>query len=374
MATLIAPEEPVGPRSEEPWPEFSRTPHASPPSAASAAARRSTGSRGLAGGPARVTFLVALLVVVTIAGIAIGQALEPGTGTSSATSTTTVPRARPPRVRALAWGPLAASVYGTLPVGGDRTGAAITGRTLVVVGGAGSNKVLAGPLGGKLVVVAKLPQRLSATQAFALGGTVYSLGGEQGNTPTDQIFRIDLGSHRAIPAGTFDEPLAESGVVVRGPSAYLAGGWTGTKYATAILKFTPPSGIALIGRLPVGLRSAAVALLGSTLYVAGGRTEHGLSREVYAVDLKTGKVSVFGRLPQALEQSVLVVATSGLFVLGGETAAGKHVRTVIRVDPVTGYATTVGTITNPFSSAAAVPAGERTIVVVAPAGTVYRVG
>ena len=322
-------------------------------------------------------FLLASLIVVTIAGIAIGQALEPGRARTSASSTstgTTVPHVRPPRVRVLDWGPLGATPYGTLPVVGERAGAAVIGRTLVVVGGTGSNEILAGPLGGKLASVAKLPQRLAAVQAFALGGTVYSLGGEQGNTPTDRIFRIDLGSGRVVPAGTFDEPLAESGVAVSGKSAFLAGGWTGTKYATAILKFTPPSGIALVGRLPVGLRSAAAALLGSTLYVAGGRTEQGLSREVYAVDLATGKVSVFGRLPQPLEQSVLVVATSGLFVLGGKTAAGKAVRSVIRVDPVTGYATTAGTMTKPFSGAAAVPAGERTIVVVGPAGTVYRVG
>jgi hypothetical protein len=314
---------------------------------------------------------------VTIAGIAIAQALQPGrarTAVTSTTTRTTVPRVRPPQVRGLAWGPLTARPYGSLPVGGARVGAAVAGPTLVVVGGAGSNRVLAGPVGGKLAVVAKLPQRLAAVQAFSLGGTVYSLGGEQGATPTDRIFRIDLRAHRAIPAGTFDEPLAEAGVAALGKSAYLAGGWTGTKFATAILKFTPPSGISLIGRLPVGVRSPAVALLGPTLYVAGGRTAHGLSRDVYAVDLQTGKVSVFARLPQALEQSVLVTATSGLFVLGGKTAAGKTVGSVIRVDPVTGYATTVGTMKKPFFGAAAVPAGERTIVVVAPAGMVYRVG
>ena len=159
-----------------------------------------------------------------------------------------------------------------------------------------------------------------------------------------------------------------------GKSAYLAGGWTGTKYATAILKFTPPSGISLIGRLPVGLRSPAVALLGATLYVAGGRSAHGLSREVYAVDLATGKVTAFARLPQALERSVLVAAPAGLFVVGGKAAAGTDTRSVVRVDPVTGYATTVGTMPNALSGAASVPAGERTIVVVAPAGSVYRVG
>ena len=373
----MPPEEPVRPRSEEPWPELPGVPLASPPPETPRAALPSTWSSRLGRGPFRVTFLLALVVVVTIAGIAIAQALEPGTPKAVVTSTTTrttVPHVRPPHVRGVHWGPLTATAYGTLPVGGAGGGAAIAGTTLVVIGGTGSNQVLAGPVGGKLAPVAKLPQRLAAVQAFSLGGTVYSIGGEQGNTPTDQIFRIDLRSRRAVLVGTFDEPLAESGVAVRGSSAYLAGGWTGTKYATAILKFTPPHGIALIGRLPVGLRSPAAALLGPTLYLAGGRTAHGLSREIYAVDLATGKVSVFGKLREGLEQSVLVAATSGLFVLGGKTAAGKAVPSVIRIDPVTGYATTVGTMAKPFSGAAAVPAGERTIVVVAPAGTVYRVG
>ncbi len=373
----MPPEEPVALRSEEPWPLLSGTPHASPPTEISPPSRGS-GGRGLLGGqPFRIVFLLAALVVVTIAGIAIGQAFEPGTAatsTSSTSTTTTTTRARPPRVPTLHWGPLAATADGTLPVGGGRAGAALAGTTLVVVGGTGSNEVLAGPLGGKLAAVAKLPQRLAAVQAFSLGGTVYSLGGEHGNTPTDRIFRIDLSSGRALPAGSFDEPLAEAGVAVGGKSAYLAGGWTGTKYATAILKFTPPNKVVLIGRLPVGLRSPAVALLGQTLYVAGGRTAQGLSRAVYAVALATGKVSLFGRLPQALEQSVLVAATSGLYVLGGEAADGKAVSSVIRVDPVTGYATAVGTMSRPFAGAAAVPTGERTIVVVAPAGSVYLVG
>ncbi len=71
---------------------------------------------------------------------------------------------------------------------------------------------------------------------------------------------------------------------------------------------------------------------------------------------------------------MLVVAPSGLFVLGGKTAAGKVVSTVVRIDPVTGYTTSEGTMAKPFSGAAAVPAGEQTILVVAPAGTVYRLG
>ena len=185
VASVMPSEEPLRPSSEAPWPEFRSGLYASPPPAAPAAVRSGTATRRLGGGPARVVFLLASVVVVTIAGIAIGQSFSPGVATTSVLSTTaqtTVPRVRPPRVAALEWGPLTATRYGTLPVGGDRPGAAIAGSTLVVVGGAGSNEVLAGPVGGKLAPVAKLPQRLAAVQVFALGATVYALGGEQGTT------------------------------------------------------------------------------------------------------------------------------------------------------------------------------------------------
>jgi hypothetical protein len=328
------------------------------------------------GGAFRIIFLVGLLAIVTIGGIAVGRSLEPGGSSavaSTSTTVTTVPHPRKPRVRSLVWGPLAALPFGTLPDGSALAGAAIEGPTLVVAGGSSSRNVLAGPIGGKLAPVATLPKPLAAAEVFGRSGSVYVLGGEHGSAVADQIYRIDLSSGKAVRAGTFEEPLAESGVASRGSSVYFAGGWTGTQYATAILKFAPPGTSKLIARLPDGLRGPAVALLGQTLYVAGGRTETGLSKKVYAVDLDTGKVSIFGTLPQGVEQSILVVSAEGIFMLGGETAAGKAVDTVVRIDPITGYATDVGKLTTPFTGAADVPAGQRTIVVVAPAGTVYRV-
>ncbi|HEY4348182.1 MAG TPA: hypothetical protein VGM80_11385 [Gaiellaceae bacterium] len=320
--------------------------------------------------------LLASLFLVTMLGIVVGQSLEPSgpaVAVSTSTTVTTVPRIKKPRIVPQHWGPLNAFKFGKLQAGGGGGGAAISGSTLVVVGGTGSREVFTGPAGKELTEFARFAKPLAAPEVFALGSRVYALGGEYGGTPTASIERIDLVKRKVIAAGSFEEPLAEAGVAVTGTSVYLAGGWTGEKYATAILKFVPPGTSTLVARLPEGLRSPAVTVLGQVLYVAGGRSEQGLSKNIYAVDLSTGKVSVFGTLPQAVQGAMLIASTDGLLLVGGRTAAGEAVRSVVRIDPVTGYATQVGAAPTPIDGAVAVPAGSRTIIVVAPAGTVYRV-
>ena len=369
-------------RSEEPWPELEEGQAGAP--APGTPGRGARGSRTAAGTAFRVSFLLAGLFLVTVIGIAVGRSLtgsariaSPGVtsaaSTTSTTATTTRPKTRP-KAPAVHWGPLPVTAYGGLPAVGDLPAAAVSGKTLVVIGGVGSDSVLAGPLGGRLATVARLPRRLAAVEAFTLGGTVYSLGGEDGTSVSNAIYRIDPATRSAVPAGTFEEPLAEAGVAVVGRSAYLVGGWTGSQYASAILKFTPPGGGSLVARLPEGVRSPAVVMLGSTLYVAGGLTQQGLSRKVYAVDLATGTVKPFGTLPQGLEQGSLVVAPSGIFLVGGRGANGKPVDSVVRIDPVTGYAVNVGTTRAPLAGAATVPTGSRTLMVVAHAAAVYRLG
>ena len=129
-------------------------------------------------------------------------------------------------------------------------------------------------------------------------GRSTSSGGEQGGKPADDLLRIDLATGRGRTVAKFEEPLAEAGVATKGGAVYLAGGWTGEKYATAVLRFTPPDKVELVARLPDGVRSPAVVRLGHTLYVAGGRTSRGLSRGVYAVDLSSGAVTRLGLLPK----------------------------------------------------------------------------
>ena len=330
----------------------------------------------------KVIALVALLGIVTAAGIAVGRAVEPSHHTAATTVTFTTstasaipaPPPRPPAHKVtFAWGPLVVQSYGKLPPGPPNAAAALVGTTLAVVGGTGTGLVLAGPPGGKLVPVARLSRPRASAQAFELGGDLYVLGGEQAGKPADDVLRIDLGTGRGKTVAKFVEPLAEAGVVTSGKTIYLVGGWTGEKYATAILKLTPPATTTLLARLPDGLRAPAVARLGHTLYVAGGRTASGPSARVYAVDLTSGVVTPLAELPSPVQGAVLVPSGTALYLLGGTGPGGKPSRAVIRIDPATGKPTSAGRLPKALVGAAAVPAGSRTLVVDPSAGAIYRI-
>jgi sugar lactone lactonase YvrE len=100
-------------------------------------------------------------------------------------------------------------------------------------------------------------------------------------------------------AGHFIEPLADAGAVGRGGSLYLAGGWTGVKVATAVLRWSPGQTAALVARLPVGLRAASAAFIGGRLYVNGGTPP-----AVFVVDLSSGTVVRAATIPPQLRRPV----------------------------------------------------------------------
>ena len=328
----------------------------------------------------KVALLIGLLGVVTFLAIVVGRALKPSSSTVATTASVPVTttahrprraRARPPAV--VRWGPLAARVVGRFAPAA-RASVAVAGSKLVVAGGTGSDRVLIGPVGGRLRRAGKLPGKRAAAAAFTFGGSVYLLGGENGAIATDQIVRIDPESGRTVSAGTFEEPLAEAAVGVSGGSVYLVGGWTGQKYATAILRFTPGGAPSLVARLPQGVRAPAMAIVGHRLILAGGLTEQGVSRQVYAIDLASGGVKALGALPQGLERSALVAVGSRLYLFGGLGADRAPVATVVRIDPSSGKATAVGTMPQPLADAAAVAAGSAALLVDTRRGVVYRLG
>jgi hypothetical protein len=359
---------------EAPWPVLQKEPPPPPPEE-----EKWEGRDDRSGPLVRVAGLIGLVAVVTAAGIALGRAVAPSHPKATATApvtTSSTPTLPPPRVVhkvTYKWGPLKVQPYGKLPAGPPNAAAAVVGRKLAVVGGNGTGLVLAGPLGGKLVPVALVSSPRTSSEAFALGGMLYVVGGEVRGKPTDDVLRIDLATGRGRTVSKFDEPLAEAGVVTRGGNAYLVGGWTGDQYGTAILKFTPPGAISLVTRLPEGTRSPAVVRLGHTLYVAGGRTEQGLSGQVFAVDLDSGTVTRLPALAHPVTGALLVSSGSDLYLLGGTGPGGKPSAAVVRIDPATGRSSPAGRMPKALAGAAAAPAGTRTLVIDPRAGAVYRI-
>ncbi len=316
--------------------------------------------------------VVALLVLLAAAGILGGRALRGGDDAVTPTTSPSTPTLTRPKVvsptptEPPAWGPLTAEPVGQLALPLEGAAAAVVGRRLVVLGGRSSGEptaaVLLGAPDGVVPRVASLPSPLAEGVPLVQPGAVYVIGGERGETVTDEIVRFDLSTRAMTSVGRFVEPLAGAGHVQVDDSVVIVGGWTGEKLATGVLRYSLDGSPTLVARLPEATRDPAVALLGDRIYVAGGLTAAGPSKNVYAVELASGTVTLVGELARAVSSAVLVVSGGQLYLLGGRAAAGP-VATVTRIDPRTGAITAAGRMPRPLAGAEAVRLGGATLVV-----------
>ncbi len=118
----------------------------------------------------------------------------------------------------------------------------------------------------------------------------------------------------------------------------------------------------------------AVARIGDTVYVAGGASAHGLSRQLITVNLVSGKVTVLATLPAAVEQATLLVARSRLYLIGGSGAGGRPSTDVVEIDPRHGRAHSVGRAPVPLVGATPISVGSTSYLVDTARGLVYRIG
>ena len=235
-----------------------------------------------------------------------------------------------------------------------------------LVGGSSSDQVLMGTA-AHLHRIASLPVPTHDAAAARVHGIVYLFGGGQAAS-TDAIVRIDPFRRAAVPAGTLGEPLSDLGAATVGGKTYLVGGYTGSRYATAVLRFRPGLQPTVATRLPAGLRYAGVASLGPKLYVAGGLTVAGPSRAVYAVDPNTGSVTKVATLPRPLDHVALASLGSRLLLVGGGS------RQVLAIDPRAGTVTPVANLPQPLNDPAAVAVKGRVLVLGGGTNAVYALG
>jgi outer membrane protein assembly factor BamB len=255
---------------------------------------------------------------------------------------------------------------GRLPEAASRiAAAALPGGKVVVAGGltAGGSAtwVLAGTP-AHLRLTGRLPQATHDAALAVLGGSAFLVGGGE-SVSVDQVIRV---YPRVAAAGRIGEPLSDLGAASVGGTAYLVGGYTGTQYATAVLRFRPGRAATVVARLPSGLRYAGVAALGGRIYVAGGVTTAGDSSAVYAVDPAAGKVTRVATLPSPIAHAALGALGGRLYLVGGESGARPRSQ-VLAIDPGTGSVTTAGSLPGPHADPAAVTVG-REIVVLGGAG------
>jgi hypothetical protein len=197
--------------------------------------------------------------------------------------------------------------------------------------------------------------------AALVDGKVLLFGGGEA-VSTDAIVGVDPRTGAARAAGRLDEPLSDLGAVSIGGRAYLVGGYTGSKYATAILRYDGGGRTSVVARLPSGTRYAGVAADGRTIYVAGGLTPAGPTAAVYAVDVGNGRVRRIATLPQPLDHAAAAVLGKTLYVIGGRTDGGDATARVLEVDLPTGRVTAAPVLPKPLADPTAVVVGRRVVV------------
>jgi hypothetical protein len=273
---------------------------------------------------------------------------------------------------------LKARRIGSLPQATSRIAALALpgGRVLALgglAGGGSTDEILAGRP-SSLRRVGRLPVATHDAAAALDGGSAYLLGGGEA-VSTDTVVRVDPRTGRARRYGSLGEPLSDLGAArIRG-RAYVVGGYTGSRYATAVLRFRPGASPTLVTRLPVGLRYAGVAAAGGKIYVAGGLAPAGETRAVFAVDPATRSVRRIATLPFAVAHAALAGLGGSLYLIGGRAASGASLATVLRIDPATGSVARGGRLPRPLQDPAAVTVGKR-IVVLGGSGSsaVYALG
>jgi hypothetical protein len=257
---------------------------------------------------------------------------------------------------------------GSLPQPVSRMAAAVLpdGRILALgglVNGTSSDQILLGSP-AELRPVGRLPAPThDAAAAFA--GSAYLFGGGRA-VSTDSVVRVDPRTGAARSAGSLGEPLSDLGAATVNGTAYIVGGYTGTRFATAVLRFSPGRSPQVVTRLPAGLRYAGVAPLGGKIYVAGGLTTSGDSRAVLAVDPARRTVTRVASLPAPAAHVALAPLGSRLLLVGGGS------QWIIAIDLHSGRVAVVGRLPRALADPAAIALDGRVYVLGGGSNAVYE--
>ena len=260
---------------------------------------------------------------------------------------------------------------GSLPQAVSRLAAVALGdgRVLVLgglVAGSSSDEVLLGQP-ERLRLVGRLPVATHDAAAAQVGRAAYLFGGGQA-VSTDAVIRVNPTTGAAVRAGSLGEPLSDLGAATIRGKTYLVGGYTGSRFATAVLRFLPNHSPRVVARLPQGLRYAGVAALDGRIYVAGGLTTSGVSRRVLAVDPLAGTVTQVATLPRPLAHVALARAGSQLLLVGG---GSRH---VLDIDPRAGTVSVAANLPEPLTDPAAVSRNGRVLILGGGSSAVYALG
>ncbi len=148
-----------------------------------------------------------------------------------------------------------------------------------------------------------------------------------------------------------------------GQTAYVVGGYDGARSFDSILAWRPGTAPRLVGRLPFGLRYAAVAPAAGRLIIAGGSSPSGVSDTIFSFDPATGSLKQVGRLPVPVTHASAAGLDGRVVLVGGRRqTSGGQTRSILEIDPDSGAVRQLGRLPNPLSDAAVATVGGKLVV------------
>jgi hypothetical protein len=260
-----------------------------------------------------------------------------------------------------------------LPSGISREVVLAAGRNLLIIGGLNQQSVTTStvtrlnPVTGRTARAGSLAAPTHDAAGAVLGGRPYVFGG--GAVASIRDVQALTGSRTAAVAGQLPRPRSDLSAVTLGGTAYLIGGYDGASYDSQILATTNGRSFRTVATLPVPVRYAAVAGVGSRIWVFGGQTRSGLTSVIQQVSLTTGRSSVVGHLPSPLVGATGLTLGGQILVAGGQRAGGRNAsrlktsRTVLAYNPARRRVGPVGTLPVRLANAAAAVIGDTAFLV-----------
>ncbi len=268
-----------------------------------------------------------------------------------------------------------------LPAGISREVVLPDGQNLLIAGGLtpGGTSTAAvstlNPVTGSLTPAGQLAVPTHDAAGATVGGRTLIFGG--GEQVSVGMVQAVVPHGAAATAGQLPGARSDLMAVSRGGTAYLLGGYNGAAYDPSVLATRNGRRFATAARLPVPVRYPAVAMLGSTIWILGGQTSHGITNDIQRVNLPGGSAAVAGHLPQPVTAGSAFVLGGTVYLAGGQTAPAAPGRTtaspsaalatsraVLAYHPGQSGVTVAGSLPVPVSNAGAAVLG----------GTGYLIG
>ncbi len=264
------------------------------------------------------------------------------------------PKPRKPRK------PVARLLPARLPAPISGEAAIATGGGVLSIGGVDPSDVSTAaivrvPPSGKPDVYGSLAEPLHDAAAAPVRGRILVFGGGA-STEFDSVEALRPGGRGQV-VGHLPSARSDVSTATIGSGAFVIGGFDGTSALEDVLETADGGSFRRVASLRVGVRYAAVAPIGRTIYVVGGELTAGAdSTAIQAVDPAAGRTRIVGHLPTATSHASAVVLGGRVYVLGGRIA-GVASDQIIAFDPTTGSARPIGRLPYPVQNAAAAATG-----------------